>query len=312
MTKQVPALAAIFLAHVKVRFAAADTAALDRLLVQHVKTCQAQWPTVQLPAEVFVRHLAERLPDASPESPLEPLLEKLVLGDLYLACGCLQGSRTAIELFERTYLAKLPEYLRSPNQSDAMVEDICQQVRMKLLLATPESAPKLGNYKGWGSLMAWVRVTATRMAIKQQGSDKLTLPDDPDKLFETMPSSDVDGDLALIKRRYQSEFRQATLAAFSALSDDERHLLRLYFVDRLSSYKIAPLFRVDQATISRRLKSIRERVYEETRKHLQAQLSLSPQEFKSFMVLINSQLNVTISQLLGTEEDGAPRLPLSR
>ena len=303
MTKQVPALAATFLAHAKVRFASPDSAALDRLLAQTVKACQAKWPTVQLPAEVFVKHLAERLPNASPDSPIEPLLGKMFLEDLYLACGCLQGARTAIEQFERHYLTRLPEYLRNPNQSDALIEDICQQVRMKLLVATPESPPKLGSYKGSGSLMAWVGVTATHMAIKQQGSDKFAPGGDPDDDFDKIPTPGLDAEMALIKQRHQKEFRQATLAAFSALSDDERHLLRLYFVDRLSSYDIAPLFGVDQSTISRRLKGIREQVYDETRKQLQAQLGLSPQQFQSFMVLINSQLNVTISQLLGKEED---------
>jgi RNA polymerase sigma-70 factor len=309
MTKQVPALAATFLAHAKVRFASPDTEALDRLLAHHVKACQEQWPVVQFPAELFIKHLAERLPDVSPETALEPLLAELSLGELYLACGCLHGNRSAIELFDRNYLAKLPAHLRNPNQSEALIEDVCQQVRMKLLLTTPESAPKIGDYKGRGALMSWVRVTASRMAIRQQVGDKPAPQEDPDKLFDTMPAPELDGELALIKRRYQNEFRQATLAAFATLSAEERHLLRLYFVDRLSSYEMAPLFRVNQATISRRLKSARERVFDETRNHLQAQLGLSPQDFKSFMAVINSQLNLSISQLLG-EEDGAPRAPL--
>ncbi|HEX8699752.1 MAG TPA: sigma-70 family RNA polymerase sigma factor [Myxococcaceae bacterium] len=310
-TKQVPPLAATFLAHAKVRLAFVDAAALDHLLTQHWNSCQAQWPTVQVPAESFVKHLAERLPDVAPESPLEPLLQELSLGELYLACGCLQGSRAAIELFDRHYLAKLPAQLRNPNQSDALIEDVCQQVRMKLLLTTPESTPKIGDYRGKGRLMTWVRVTASRMAIKLQTGDKLAPPDDPDKLFGSMPSGELDGELALIKRRYQKEFREATLQAFSTLSDEMRHLLRLYFVDRLSSYEIASLFRVDQATISRRLKKAREHVYDETRNKLQAQLGLSPQDFKSFLAVVNSQLNLSISQLLG-EEDGAPRAPPDR
>jgi RNA polymerase sigma-70 factor len=311
MMEQGPSLAATFLAHAKVRFASpVDTAALESLLARSWETCRAQWPTVALPAEHLVKHLAERLPAASPDSPLAPRLASLSLAELYLACACLRGLPSAIELFDRNYLAKLPALLRGPKQSDAMIEDICQLARMKLLVPTPEGAPKIGEYTGRGALMSWVRVTALRIAIKQQAGEKPAPQQDADTVFEALPAPGVDAELDLIKRRYHTEFRQAMLEAFSSLSPDERHQLRLYFVDQLSTYEMASLFRVNQATISRWLKSARQRIYEETRRHLQSRLGLSTQEFTSFLAVLDSQLELSLSQLLG-EKDRAPRLPLS-
>jgi RNA polymerase sigma-70 factor len=129
-----------------------------------------------------------------------------------------------------------------------------------------------------------------------------------DTIVRALPAPGVDPELELIRRRHHTDFRQAMREAFSSLSADERHLLRLYFVDQLSTYELGALFRVNQATISRKLKSARQTVYEETRRHLQARLGLSTQGFESFLAVLDSQLELSISQLLG-EEDGLPPPP---
>jgi hypothetical protein len=56
------------------------------------------------------------------------------------------------------------------------------------------------------------------------------------------------------------------------------------------------------------MKSARETVYMETRRHLQARLGLSQRDFQSFLALLDSQLELSISQLLGAE-DVMPRPP---
>ncbi|HLL85411.1 MAG TPA: hypothetical protein VK420_22255, partial [Longimicrobium sp.] len=68
-------MAPAFLAHAKGRFAEpTDVTALEALLGRTVEDARAQWPGVMLPAEAFLRHLAERLPESSPPAPLEALL----------------------------------------------------------------------------------------------------------------------------------------------------------------------------------------------------------------------------------------------
>ena len=302
-------LAAIFLAHTKVRFVPpVDAAALERLLVHAWEASRAQWRTVPLPAELFVKHLAERLPEATPTSPIESLLEPLSLAELYLACACLHGVGAALEVFERSYLSKLPGLLRSPKYPDTMIEDICQLTRMKLLVPPPEGRPKIAEYTGRGALASWVRVTATRIAIKLHSTEKPAPEEDADTFFSALPAPGVDPELDAIKRRHQPDLREAMREAFSSLSPEDRHLLRLYFVDQLSMYELATLFRVSQPTISRWLKSTRETVYKETRRHLQARLGLSQRDFQSFLAMLDSQLELSISQLLGAE-DAPPGSP---
>jgi RNA polymerase sigma-70 factor len=300
--QQVPELVATFLAHTKVRFPPpleTEAAALEPLLLRAWEEAHARWPTVQLPVRQFVIHVAERLPGPGPHGPLAPLVSGLSLAELYLACACLQGLASAQEAFERNYLAQLPGKLRSLKQPEAIIDDVCQIARVRLLVATPESAPKIGEYSGRGALLSWVLVTAGRIATRLRAAEKSAPEEDSEELVKMLPGQGIDPELDAMKRRHQSEFRQALREASSTLSAHERHLLRLHFADQLSTYELASLFRVNQSTISRWMKSARQRVYEETRRRLQERLGLSTVDFKSFLALVHSQLDVSISQLLG-------------
>lgn len=74
----------------------------------------------------------------------------------------------------------------------------------------------------------------------------------------------------------------------------------------LSTPELGTLFRVNQSTVSRWLKSARQKVYDETRLHLHARLGLSARDFQSFLAGMESQLDVSISQIFG-EEDARSR-----
>jgi RNA polymerase sigma-70 factor (ECF subfamily) len=300
---QAPELVAAFLEHAKGRFTPpTDVAVLGRLLESILASARAQWPGVELPDTVFVRHLAERLSEASPESSLELLLEQLSVSELYLACACVHGIPDAIAAFERHYLTKLPEllgYLRLPA---ATIDDVCQMARVKMLVHTSEGSPRINDYTGRGALMSWVRVTAVRIALKLCATDKSASDESVTEVLEALPASEAGAELDLIRQRQRTEFRQALREAFAALSADDRHLLRLYFADRLSTSELGALLRVNQSTVSRWLKSARHSVYEETRRRLQARLRLSAREFQSFLAVLDSQLDLSMSQIFGEED----------
>lgn len=272
-------------------------------LLHHVwDSARARWPGVDLDAERFVRYLAERLPEVSPGSPLAPVLESLCLAELYLACACAHGLPGATEAFEAHYLAKLPGLLGYLKQPAAVVDDVCQLTRVRLLVRTPDQGPRINDYTGRGALMSWVRVTAVRIALKLQASDKAGPDEDVADVLEALPAPGGDQELDLIRQRHQAEFRQALRDACSTLSSDERHLLRLYFVDRLSTTELGALLRVNQSTVSRWLKNARQTVHDETRRRLQARLNLSAGGFQSFLSVLDSQLDLSLSQLFGEED----------
>jgi RNA polymerase sigma-70 factor (ECF subfamily) len=258
-----------------------------------------RWPQVELPEHVFVSHVARLLPEASKRELLAPAQERLDLEGLYLACACVQGVPKAIQALEDHYLAKLPGSLAYLKLSSTSVDDICQMVREHLLVGTPESGPKLAGYTGRGSLLTWMRVTATRMARRMDASD-LETPDEDVIAALSAPGTNVE--LELNTRHYRHEFRHSLREAFAALSNEQRNLLRLHFIDRLPTTQIGPLFGKDQSTISRWLKDARQKVYEETKQRLRERLGLSSQQFESHTNALKSHFDMSLSQLLADDE----------
>jgi RNA polymerase sigma-70 factor len=270
----------------------------EDLLHRAWETARQPWPQLAVPADVFVRHLTRLLPESSEERLLGPLIEQLVLADLYLACACVNHIPESIETLERHCLAKLPGRLGSLKLPTSTLDDVCQSVRIHLLLGTAQAGPRLAEYTGRGTLLSWIQVIATRMALRQGASARETPDENVAAAIEAMPAPGLDADLDLIKRRYHREFQQAVREAFATLPGEQRQLLRLHFIDGLSTTAMAPLFGVNQSTISRKLKSARQVIYEETKLRLQACLGLSSREFTSLMEVIESQLDLSLSQFL--------------
>lgn len=302
---QPPGLVATFVAHARGRLDASEEASWEGVLRRVYEEARAQWPGVELPAERFVRHLAERLPETVSGGGIALQLEQLSLPELYLACACVQGIATATAAFDRHYLSRLPGLLGYLRQPAAIIDEVCQLTRVKLLVPTPEGAPRINDYTGRGALLSWVRVTAARIALRVCGSNKPAPDEGVVEVLESLPAPG-DVELDLIRQRHHAEFRQAIREAFTTLSADERHLLRLYVVDQLSTTELGALFRVNQSTVSRWLKSARQTVFDETRRRLQARLGLSARDFQSFLAALDSQLELGLSQIFG-EEDAQAR-----
>lgn len=284
----------------------ADRAELGRLLHQNWKIGREQWPDVALPVEIFVRHLAGRLATLEEDQSSEQFLGELAARDFYLACACAHKVPAAVEAFERHYLSRLPVYLQHMNQPRAFIDDVCQTLREKLLVRTAEEPPKIADYTGRGALMGWVRIIALRMAVRLLHSRKDGEHENDGAVLAALPSPGLDPELEVIKRNYKKEFLQAIHDAFGMLSSEHRYLLRLYFVDRLSTTEVATLFRVNQSTISRRLQIARQAVYEETKRLLQERLQLSSGEFHSLIQVVNSQLDMSLSRILVREDEVGP------
>jgi RNA polymerase sigma-70 factor (ECF subfamily) len=277
-----------------------DAVELDELLRRAWAEGRRRWPRVDLSEPVFVRHVRRLLPESSNAELFAPVLERLDLAGLYLACACVQEVPAAVQALEEHYFARLPASLGYLKISATAVDDVCQMVREHLLVGTPESGPKLAGYTGRGALLTWMRVTAARMAQRQSASNHETPDED---MINALPAPGADAEFELNKLQYRHEFRQALREAFAGLSSEQRSLLRLHFIDRLPTTQMAPLFGKDQATISRWLKKARETVYEETKRLLQERLGLSSQQFESHTNALKSHFDMSLSQFLGDDEE---------
>ncbi|MBI5481701.1 MAG: transcriptional regulator, partial [Deltaproteobacteria bacterium] len=126
---------------------------------------------------------------------------------------------------------------------------------------------------------------------------KATVPADGDTapaLRSPAPDPEVD----YLKTRYGEEFRAAFRATLGALSQDERNLLKLHYLDGLNIDEIGVAYRVHRATVARWLAQARERILGETRRRLAERLDAGSKDVDSVLALVRSQLDISIYNVL--------------
>jgi len=280
-----------------------DPDELERLLAQRYEEARAPWPGVALPADEFVSHVAERLPEEGEGAPVGEVLDSLRLSDLYLACACARRVPAADAALEREFLARLPgllrrQYSRAP---EATIDDACQAVREKLLLGNPPGQPHLLTYGGEGALMVWTRVIAVRTLSKLMHREA----DPPGGDFDPFPleiQADVDVEGDAIKNELSRKFREVVREAVRAvLTQEERHLFKLHYKDGVSTVKLARYFDVPQANMWRRLDRSREKILAESKRLMREKYGIEGEGLASLISGLESRFDVTLSSIFDSD-----------
>ncbi len=236
-------------------------AELERLVAQGA----GAWPAVRLDPKVFVAWLAGKL---APGEDAASTLRELPPADLYI------------------------------DPSPALAEEVAQELREKLLVAKSGGRPRIGDYSGRGELGGFLRVIATRTALRLRRKEQRagTAPTQNADLLGRA----ADPELDYLKLRYRGVYEEAFRAALRSLTARERLFLKLHYVDGLSIDRIGGLYRLHRATVARRLASYRRRLREETQFELQRCAGMSATEFASLLTLVRSQLFVSLRALQKT------------
>jgi len=273
----------------------ADT--VDARIDEIIHSARLTWPTVDLPAEHFVAHLARHLPDGP---PVEIALTQMHTEDLYLACACALGDRNAVLAFEQYCLNGLDNAVSRYRASSDLVAEVKQRVRERVLVAD-SGPPRIEGFSGRGDLRSWVRVMAVREAISLLRRTRReisieTSSDEDARLHDFVTPGDPE--LEHVKARYVEEFSQAFSAALRGLSAHDQTLLRQHVIDGLTIDQLGQLYHVHRATAARNLQRARRAVLAATRDRLASRLKVRPNELDSILRLIRSRLDVTLRWLV--------------
>jgi RNA polymerase sigma-70 factor (ECF subfamily) len=266
---------------------------IEERLQGMVEQARAAWPEIDLPVAEFLRYVAERLPD---DQPLDRALEQVHGSDLYLACACWRRDPRALSAFDRTLLSAVSRYVSKIDAAPGFADEIKQQLRKKLFVAEPDAHAKILDYQGRGSLPGWLHVVAVRTARNAIRDGRSGSPRAQDG-FE-LRTATPDPELGYFKAQYGKVFRAAFEKTLSALSAKERSVLRMYFLEGMSSNEIGALYRVTGAAVRFWIKQSREAILDETRRELTARLRVASSELDSIMGLLSSKLDLSISRLL--------------
>jgi RNA polymerase sigma-70 factor (ECF subfamily) len=291
-------LLACFVAHCPL--AGPPPPALTTTLRELVAIGQAAWPRLLLRPLEFVRRQAARLETRDPAAALAQMAAlRPHAAELFLAAACADGVPGAAAELTTHYLNALPRYLARMKPDDAFIDEVRQRLSMKLLVATPESPPRIAEYAGRGPLGSWVRVAALHLAISLRRADPAARAGDGSDLDERAAPA-PDPEVELLARRYRPAFESALREALAHLGSEEREVLRLYYLDGMTVDTLGARLGVGRSTAARRVAAARRAAFEETRRLLRERLQLGS-AFDSIARQLKSQLTISLSTLFSSK-----------
>jgi RNA polymerase sigma-70 factor (ECF subfamily) len=268
----------------------AVTAELPAALGELLDAGLGAWPELAADRVGFAVHLGRRIP--SDVDWIEALRGRAI-DDLYLAHRCLAGDPAAIRHLELTYLHELRGLLVKRGFAAGLVDDTIQTLSLRMLTG---NRPILRAYNGAGSLKAWLRITAIREAVRATRKQNAI---SAEEITDALADTTMDPALRYQRKLYQDEFRAAFELAIASLSVRDRNLLRQSVVYGATVDDLGAIYNVHRATAAKWVAQARQRLADETKRHMVDRLQIQPTEYESILTLINSQLHVSIERVLG-------------
>jgi RNA polymerase sigma-70 factor (ECF subfamily) len=255
---------------------------------RHATAAEA-WPTLSVELRDFRAFVEERWPEGVNE-------QEVSLADLYLTCACSLGVEEALRAFERAHRDEIDAVVRRLGQLAPPLDDARQLVVERLFAG---QAPKIRAFRGRGSLRSWVRVVALRTLLNHRqrtlGKER-SLEDDSD-LDQLLPPG-KDAELELMKQRYGMEVRAALRECIQQLSEKERTLLRLAFIENANVDAIGAFYAVHRATAARWVQAAHRALTSRIHRHLRERLKVDREELESILRLVSSGFDTSLSRYL--------------
>ena len=231
------------------------------------------------------------------ENTVVETLASAPAGDVVLALACADGIDAAMKRFRARYMPAMASVARRVGNVALDPEEVAAQVVEKLFVAGSQARPRILDLVGRGELAGLVRVVAVRTAINLSRRDRREITD-PNDALATAIASQTDPELAAIKQDHRSAIKGALETAIASLQPDERNLLRLSLLHRLTIDEIASLQQVHRSTAARRLARIREQLGAQARRNLRIELGARAEDLEHVFQLVRSSLHVSFERLL--------------
>lgn len=222
--------------------------------------------------------------------------------DLYLACACVERLPAAVAEFMSKYGERIPVFLRRLSGNRDLVAEVRQIIVTRCIVGEGTNPPALANYSATGSLEGWVRATAVREALALNRRAEREM-DNVAAVLEARATW-VDREISLFKQMYREPVSRAFVAACTEMAAEERALLRLHYVEGVTTANLANIYGISRATLIRRLAAARESLVERVKASLKRAAGVADQDFDSVLRLVKSQLDLRLSVVL--QEPGRP------
>jgi RNA polymerase sigma-70 factor (ECF subfamily) len=222
--------------------------------------------------------------------------------DLYLAAACIAGDAAAIAQLDASLPAVIRPALARLGVPVCDDDEILQSVRIELLVRDTKGACGLSGYSGRGELRAYLRSAAVRIALRRLAREAPRHPVEDSDVLAWLPDASDSPELALLKQRCSDDLRVGFANALAALTRRERTLLRQHYIDGLTVDLLGPFYQVHRSTCARWIDAARTKVLRGVRNHLRVTLGLDGTELDRAIALVRSQLDLSLSRHLASQE----------
>ena len=243
------------------------------------------WPELALSLDLFGGYLTQRI-----LSPTEA--EEDSVQDLYLACACAHDIPGALPSFRARYFASVLSAAKSFDASPAFAEEVYQRLSETLFVGGGQDQGKIARYSGRGPLAGFITTSAKRIALRYAASFK---PFQGEAQLVKQFSQFTEQETALMKVRYRETFNSALSIALRRLPERERLVLRMNLVERVSTTRIARLYKVSQPTVSRWIQRTSRHIFTTVKDLVCDELAIDTREMESLLLLVRSQIEITLS-----------------
>lgn len=259
----------------------------DQRLDVVLAEASAAHPAVRFEAPVVAAHLARIGVTLAEPSPLSP--------DLALVAQALAHRDDALRALDAVF-RRAARGLGRIGGDDAL-EDVLSHAR-ELLLLGDQRPPRLTQYRGQSPLQPWLKTSLVRMLLNlRRRKEQPAGPDLVEQLAARLEQSRGLDDGAL-RKRHGPEFKRCFRAAFEALDERQRDVLRRSTRGE-SIDAIGALHQVHRATAARWVNDAKAALREGTLSRLREALELSGTEAQSLARTLRAADDLSVSRLLG-------------
>jgi RNA polymerase sigma-70 factor, ECF subfamily len=259
-----------------------------------VQAAKTSWPEFSVDGATFARALAARLNNT--QSPTVAL-QQMFAHELYLVAACERGDRIALGLLEEKYLDPIENQLRASASLGPHMDEARQALRVRLLVSDGLRPARISGYRGEGPLIAWLRLSMTRLALNLLNESKRQISLDGDNIAETAGVA-ADPEIAILVARHRDDLAAAISQAFAELDVDLRTMMRMHFLDAVGVSDIGSLFKVSGRTVQRRIQDARHAVIRRTRNLLFERCGMATRDLETLMRHLQSDLHISLRRVL--------------
>jgi RNA polymerase sigma-70 factor len=266
----------------------------------HRASDAARWSVL---LEDFARAVWQGIAKAAIDDPSRAaqFLETIRARDLALAIGCARGNEAAWDTFCAEFRPVLYEAGRVLVHDETAARELADSLLADLYgMEQTESGRKsrFNYFHGRSSLKTWLRAVLYQKFVDEyrRQSRLEPLPEEAAEPAARQASISVEED-----RRYAECLGEAVESALGELPSPEKLLLSWYYAQELTLKQIGLLTGEHEATISRRLETLRKRLRVRIENHLRRVKKLTAIEIEQCLDFASRGVLVKLEKALKTE-----------